>query len=402
MMRHVFAWKLFVTVAGACATGMHTTGVEAGDARNTGVTPGLAFGETAPNAWTFELDGAEVGQMVSYADVLYVVAGSDTLHALRTDGGKPAWSIKVGGERISGIACARHADADYIVATTYEGVVAIDRKTGAVSWKRNIKSGLAAPVIVEKRVYAGGYDGDVVALDLLTGRLLWQHDYLTDAPEDPPGFNGKQARFGNRRARPRAASCDGSTVYLSVFDQCRVIAVDCQTGKRRWAFQTQGWIYGRPTISEKFVFVGSQDEHFYGIDKQTGKLVWKFKTGARVEASCAVSDRHVYFGSCDANLYCVDKSTGKLQWKFATTKDKKHGGPIYAQPIVSGKTVYLPAMEGQVYALDAQTGKLNWRLRPSKDSQILDALTDGSRIYVSTRKNFAGAGEAALHMLGEP
>lgn len=204
MMRHVVAWKLFVTVAAACATSVQTTGINADDARNTGVTPGLAFGETAPNAWTFELDGAEVGQMVSYADVLYVVAERDTLHALRTDGGKPAWSFKVGGERITGIACSRDADADYIVATTYEGVVAIDRKAGLVMWKRNIKAGLAAPVIVEKRVYAGGYDGDVVALDLLTGQLLWQHDYLADAPEDPPDFDGKRARFGDRRARPRA------------------------------------------------------------------------------------------------------------------------------------------------------------------------------------------------------
>ena len=279
--------------------------------------------------------------------------------------------------------------------------MAVDRKTGAVIWKRHIDQGLAAAVIVDRRIYAGGYDGNAYGLDLMKGRVLWKHDYLVYAPKDPPGFDGRRARLGDRPARPCGASCDGQTVIFPVFDQCRLLAIDCKTGARRWAFQTKGWMLGQPTITDHYVFAGSQDRHFYCIDKDKGKLVWQFETASRVEAPCAVTGRRVFFGSCDANLYCLSKDTGEVQWKFTTSKQKEFGGPLYAQPIVSGDTVYLPAMEGHVYAINAQSGELKWKLRPSKHSEIDGSFTDGKRIYITTRRNFEKEGEDALYVLSK-
>jgi serine/threonine-protein kinase len=350
--------------------------------------------------WTFKPD-TSIRHLTAYDDVVYVVTEPGILLAARADDAEPLWQRDLQREYVTGIACSCDRDADYLVASTYHGAMALDRKTGDVVWERLIAPGLAGPVVVNKRVYAAGYDGSAYALDLIKGSVLWQHDYLADAPEDPPGFDGQRARIGDRPARPGAASCDGETVFFSAFDQCRAIALDSKTGARRWAFRTEGWMYMQPAISDQQVFVGSQDKHFYCIEKATGKLVWKFKTGSRVEAAAAVTDRHVFFGSCDANLYCLDKATGALQWQYATAKRGKGGGPIYSQPIVSGDTVYLPAMEGQVYALDAASGQLKWQLRPSEDSEIDGSFTDGKRLYIATRPTFEKKGEEAMYVLGK-
>ena len=109
------------------------------------------------------------------------------------------------------------------------------------------------------------------------------------------------------------------------------------------------------------------------------------KTGARNEAGAAPTERLVYFGSCDANLYAVDQ--GRVSWKFATDHKKGRGAPIYSCPLVIGETVYLAAMMGKVYALQRKTGKLLWSLRPLGKSQLnSDLVTDGGRLFVTTRK----------------
>jgi outer membrane protein assembly factor BamB len=77
-------------------------------------------------------------------------------------------------------------------------------------------------------------------------------------------------------------------VFLSVFDQCRVVAVDAANGRRLWSFQTGGWIFGFAVATDRHVLFGSQDGAFYCIDKRTGKQVWKHETQARIESGGAV------------------------------------------------------------------------------------------------------------------
>ncbi len=390
---------IFALPALFCATAAAQP-VPAADVRHTGVVKGLDLAAQPQLLWTFKPDKS-ISHFTAYEDVVYVVTGKDILLAARADDAEPLWQRELGMDDVTGIACSCDREADFVVVACYQGVVAVDRKTGTVVWRQLIDQGLAGPVIVNKRVYAAGYDGKAYALDLVTGRMLWQHDYLSDAPEDPPGFDGNRARLGDRPTRPGKTSSDGETVFFCVFDQCRVIALDCKTGQRQWAFRTEGWMLMRPTITDEHVFVGSQDKHFYCIDKATGKQVWKFKTGSRVEAAAAVTDRHVYFGSCDANLYCLDQRTGELQWTSTTIKRPKYGGPIYEQPIASGDLIYLPAMEGQLYAVSASSGELKWQLRPSEASEIDGSFTDGKRVYIATRKNFDKLGEDSLYVLGK-
>jgi outer membrane protein assembly factor BamB len=64
------------------------------------------------------------------------------------------------------------------------------------------------------------------------------------------------------------------------------------------------------------VFVGSTDGVLYALDLDTGKERWRFETGSSITASPAVADGCLVIGTLDGEVYCfgaatAPKNTGK-------------------------------------------------------------------------------------------
>src|SRR5262249_33562888 len=156
---------------------------------------------------------------------------------------------------------------------------------------------------VGNRVYASGYDGKAYALDRNTGDIVWEHDFIEDAPPDQPEFDGARARFQQIVARPSGAACDGKLFVQCIFDQSRIIALDCGTGRRKWTCQAAGWMSAPPTIVADRIYVASQDAHLYCLDLATGKVVWKYKSPGWVSSGLAVHAGKVYFPHHKGRLY---------------------------------------------------------------------------------------------------
>jgi eukaryotic-like serine/threonine-protein kinase len=364
---------------------------------NIGVVDSLGIEARPDRMFRFSKAEGGIGEAVAKEGILFAARSDNSMQAIEIKDAKVLWTQRF-AETISGMAIQAE---ERLFVTSYAGVSSINQKTGELLWHTAIQHGLAAPVVIDNQIFAAGYDGHAYCLDGHDGAVVWAHDYLKDAPDDPPGFDGDRARFGDIRARPRPASTDGDLFVFAVFDQCRLIAIDCKTGERRWDFKTKGWMLGRPTITDKYVFAGSQDKNFYCVDKRDGRQVWEFATGSRIEASASAKGNRVVFGSCDANLYCLHQDSGEVFWSYATEKRKKNGGPIYEQPLLAGETVYLPTMEGTVYAINLVTGNKVWSLRPSRNSEIDGSFSDGKNLFVTTRLNSEKEGEDALYLIGK-
>ena len=348
----------------------------------------------APPGGNFE--GVLVGDGIAFG-----LDRAGAIHAIDAASGERRWTTagKLGFGFGYGIVLAKAPGLDAVVAGTDTGFLAFDRGTGKHLWFTAIAAGVAGPACSDSAVIAGSADGNVYACELKTGRILWHHDYLEDRPDDPPGFDGSQARFGGKPARPGATAIDGKVVALSIFDQCRAIALDVATGKRLWDFRTEGWMYGRPEFGPLHVFVGSQDQSFYAVDRDLGKLAWKVPTGSRVEAGGTAVDRFVYFGSCDGNLYAVDQGVGRVAWKFPTEMNEDGGAPIYSRPLVCFDTVYLAAMKGTVYAVDRKKGRLLWKLTPLAKSELdSELVTNGELLFVTTRRIIGESAVLAIRL----
>jgi outer membrane protein assembly factor BamB len=331
-----------------------------------------------------------------------VVVGTDKgeLRAYRCKDGQTVWT-HWHGSRVFHRPCS---DGERIYLASDVGLSAVTAKDGQSLWSFAYCDGPACVLAKKKTVYFGGADGNLYAVDAETGKERWRREFLTDAPPDPPGFPGERARGGGNsaKARPSALISDDETLFLSVMDQCRVIAINATTGKRLWSFQARGWIFGAAAATEKHVFFGSQDNFFYCVDKATGKELWKHKTKSRIEAGGLIDDNSVIFCSCDGSVYCLNQSDGKVRWRFAADlQENGRKSAIYSVPVIHAGAVCFAAGEGQAYALDRNKGTLIWKIRPSAESELFcSPVTDGSFLFVTTRSRDKGHGEPSLVAIG--
>ncbi len=352
--------------------------------------------------WRVDIDGG-VGNAVVADGVVYLAGGEGSLFAIRADASAILWQDDQPGRRFS---AAPAVVGDRIFIATDQGLSAHSRDNGKALWDYRIAGGAgeSSPLPVGGRIIVAGYDGMIHAVDAATGEQAWTHDIATDAPPAPPGFDQKRAVIGDNKARPMTAASDGTTVFLPIFDQSRVVAVDAATGQRRWSFAAKGWTHAEPTVAGDDVFVTSQDKNLYCLEKATGRPRWSFATRWRCESGVAVRDGAAYFGSCDGFFYRVDAKTGQAAWSFETPKgpDGKHS-PIYSSPLVSADSVCFGSFDGHFYMLDTATGDLRWKVRPVEGSEVCSSpCADGRFVFVGVRADsFKKTGTHAIVAIGE-
>jgi len=365
--------------------------------------------ETPKVLWKFESpkvknsDGSSymigLSEAVVAGDALFFGDDQGKLTSLRIEDGRTHW---VTDTKIR-ISQKPAVDENNVYFASKAGVFAVRRESGMMLWQRSFDGGAAEGHLlpIEAKLYVSAYDGHAYAINKETGEVEWKQNIASDPPPDPPGFDRERANFPDTAARPRGAASDGHSFFQSIFDQSRVVAVDCVTGKKLWSFQSRGWIGPAPTVAGGNVFIGSQDDHMYCLNKDNGRVVWKFKTGSRISSRAAVIDESVIFPSCDGWLYRVSIMSGNVVWRFQTTPAQKKRTSIYSFPIVTDELVYFAAGEGQVYAIDLKSGRLVWKLRPSKGSELYtDIATNGKRLFVTSRQR-DGKGECAIIAIGQ-
>lgn len=100
------------------------------------------------------------------------------------------------------------------------------------------------------------------------------------------------------------------------------------------------------------------------------EIVWTFNAGVMVSAEAAITERQVFVGSEDGVLFCLNLETGDELWRFATEDS------ITAAPAISGDRVYLPSNDGQLYALNKLTGEEAWQFGADDKISAAPVLVD--------------------------
>lgn len=384
-------------------------------ARMTGDYGSLALPTERPGVlWKFlsrmELTENNRIQMESLSDA---VVGGDTLYfsemgdparvvAVNCRDGRSVWRydhLVRGGNGQLGL------DQEHVYFASSLGVTALNRTDGRLVWHHlmQLGTGEGVPIPIHGRLYVSGYDGFAYALDCQTGRVIWKHDLMESATPDRPGFDGHRAGFPQKPARPRGAACDGELFIQGIFDQSRLVAIDCLDGDRRWTFQASGWIEPAPTIADDRVLICSQDKFLYCLDRETGRLLWKFETPTWNASRVAVHDGSVYLPVHRGRLYRLDLQTGELLQSFDPSKEEERYGSAHTFPIVTDRQVLFTTGDGRVLSLDAENLQRQWELRPSQHSELFtDPMTDGQRIFVTSKQDLEKRGESAIVAIGRP
>ena len=371
------------------------------------------------------------GSILMVNDVLYVTA-PDNVWALDAHDGRVMWQYywkTRGGTHIGNRGAALRYNTLYF-ETPDNYLVAIDAKTGVEKWHVEIADfeqqyfSTAAPVIVDNHVIVGtGNDldapGFLQSFDPDTGKLQWKLYLVPMNPGDRgletwpsldaarhggghawvPGSYDPETRlyiFGTGNPTPAytGVSRPGDNLFT-----CSLVAVNVDTGKMAWYFQTSahdthdwdsaqtpvlidGVINGKP---RKLVSTAARNGYFYTLDRVTGEHIVTSKFGTYANWDKEVRQNGVVSPNAskeatipgalvspvesgvtnwpppayspDTGLFYVQEHNG-FNMLYLTDPDPRGSMGL------GGKSVYnLGSLGDFLTAIDYRTGKVAWRHR---------------------------------------
>ena len=229
--------------------------------------------------------------------------------------------------------------------------------TGQEDPEIDLEAIYTTPQVIGDAVYFGGYNGDVYALSLDDGRVLWSFN------ADGPIIAGLAA--------------SETAVYVAT-DNGTLYALDPQTGQSLVTpFPAGGGIWGTPLLVDAVVYVASVNGKLYALDAETLEPIWDapFEVVRGLISDPVLADGAILVGGFDRTLIAVDAEIGEERWSY------KADNWFWGRPLVLDGTVYAPNLDGNLYALSLESGAPAWdtpfeALEPLRSAPILagDAL----------------------------
>lgn len=163
-------------------------------------------------------------------------------------------------------------------------------------------------------------------------------------------------------------------------------------GAVHWTFQTEGAIWGSPTVQEGTLYTGSDDGNLYALSASSGDVKWKFATGGLVRSTPVIADGRVFFESDDGYLYAVDAQTGAQAWRTdignttireVPDADAKVFDYLQSSATIVNDWLYIGSADGNVYALDSGTGAIRWKFDTGKSVRATPTVEEGV-VYIGS------------------
>jgi outer membrane protein assembly factor BamB len=324
-----------------------------------------------------------------------------TLRAIDAADGNEKWVHDYGPHLVL---AAPAAVGDRLFVASRGDVKCVSCANGQIIWQREMPKSLSetSPLPVGDAVFVATADGNVHALKQQTGEPMWHVNLLTDRPPELDGFEQQAIKQEGMLVLPRSAASDGTTLFQSVYNPSRIVALDCKTGRQRWSHQVNGWVYTNPAVSDNYIVVGSEDMSLHCLDAASGKELWSMPTGNFIRAAPAIANGRVFFVSCNERAYCVDLATGKQVWFHKLDQAFQGTKQTRCAPLVTDDTVYVGAADGQLYAFDSETGDQRWGIYVARGCEIgsFNLATDGHRLVVASR-SVRNGGQYGIYAVGD-
>ena len=376
------------------------------DIEKTGYYPDeKSFPKRPRIVWKYPAEGKgpvlSPGDPLAFGGVVYFGDEGGQLHAVKSADGSDQWVRDYGPHAI---VAAPAVMQEKLYVASAGNVRCVSCRTGETVWSRELPNsfGESSPLLVGDAVVVGCGDGFVRAFNRQTGMPIWEADLISDRPADVKGFESQYLRRDGVAARMRSAASDGTLLFQPIYDQSRMVALDCRTGQRRWTYGTRGWIPSHPTVVGDYVLFGSDDMYLHCLNRLTGKPVWKFPAGAQIEAAPAIGDGRVYFTSINARFHCADLETGKPIWMHRLDPELE-GSFFRCAPLVTDETIYIGAMNGFLTAIDASTGNTRSAISVGDNAAIsgFALATDGKRLFAASRSAGNPRGQSGIFAIGD-
>ncbi|HEC29394.1 MAG TPA: outer membrane protein assembly factor BamB [Gammaproteobacteria bacterium] len=227
------------------------------------------------------------------------------LLAYQSADGKPLWSVKLTSEVLS----VPEIKGDTIIVRTGDGrLTALSAKDGKKIWDFKKREpaltlrGTSKPLIVDDMVLSGFDNGQLVSLSLKEGRQIWRRKVAI------PRGRTELERIVDLDADP--VIDDKGVIYVAAF-QGNVAAINLADGRLIWRRELSS--YAGLTVGGDHLFVTDDRSQLWSLHTKNGASLWRQdKLQRRSLTAPVVFGKYVVVGDFEGYLHWLDQSDGRI------------------------------------------------------------------------------------------
>ncbi|MBS3797476.1 outer membrane protein assembly factor BamB [Pseudoalteromonas sp. BDTF-M6] len=221
--------------------------------------------ETGELVWRKSVPGEALSRPAAGDGLIYVNLGSGQLLALHPDTGEERWRYEqeVPPLTLRGLSSPTVANGGVLVGEETGKLTVLIADSGFSAWQAEVAQPKGAseferlvdvdtePKVSGAMVYTLAYNGNLAAVDIRSGNVVWKREYSSY----------------------REFSIVGDTIYVVDSDGV-IYALDKSSGIERWSQAAlRGWYITGPAVLGSYLAVGDQEGNLHWIDRNSGELV---------------------------------------------------------------------------------------------------------------------------------
>lgn len=254
--------------------------------------------ETGELVWQAKIKGEVITQPAIDSGILVVNSASGLIKAFDARTGEELWKVEqdVPPLTLRGISTPVIASGGVLVGSGKGELSVYILDKGQAGWTTEVGEATgstelervidvdSAPVVFGDKIYVISARGNLVAIDLKSGRILWKRQYSSF----------------------RQISVYRNDIYITN-TRGHVYALNRINGIERWSNMelTNRSVTG-PAVVDKYIVVGDFEGYLHWLDQETGEIVSRHKVdGSGIHSTPTVVDNVLYSQSRDGDLQAI-------------------------------------------------------------------------------------------------
>ncbi|MEN2494874.1 MAG: Outer membrane protein assembly factor BamB [Hyphomicrobiaceae bacterium hypho_1] len=300
---------------------------------------------------------------------VYTLDAKANISSFSTSSGNRLWRVNLTPENensAEGFGGGLAADTNRLYAATGFGLlVAIDPTNGKQLWSKMLGTPIrSSPTAAQNKVFVTATDGRFFCLNGYDGKIIWSYR----------GFSETTQISSN----PSPAV--DSDVAIAPYPNGDIVAIQISTGTLLWKENltpSNGIISptsmrdaARPVVFKNIVFAIGHGGRMIATQQKTGERLWTYNISG-VQPPW-IAGNNIFVVDLKGKLSSFERRNGMLIWTL-----KIPGSRTWFGPALGGGGLWLTSDKGALINADAETGRIIQRLSLGKPIFIAPVIANG-------------------------